>query len=373
LQNERAYWVAWSQVYGIGATLLLRIYKHFGSLETAWEASAADLEAVDGLGEVTAAMVVQRRSHLNPDTLLAEHSEKNPNFWTPADPEYPRLLLEIPDPPPILYYRGQMSLRDTEGMAIALVGTRSPSEYGRRWTRKISTTLATAGFTVVSGLADGVDTVAHHSCLEAGGRTIAVLGTGVNIVYPASNRRLAQRIDQEGLLLSEYPAGTQPDRAHFPRRNRIIAGLCRVTLVLEAPSRSGALITASLANDYGRDIYALPGAVDNPKSIGCLELIGKGAQIVLSEAHLLDLLGAIPQLDAVASEQLPLFAQAPSPPPELPPDLQQVLSVISGEAIAIDRIVQQAGLPTPSVQSALLQLELEGLVAQLPGMRYQRV
>ena len=367
---ERAYWLGWSKVPGVGPTLMLRLYRQFGSLAAAWEANAAALEQVDGVGRLTAVAAVAGRSPLNPAELLAEHERTNPHFWTPADADYPQLLLEMPDPPPLLYYRGQVDGRENRGevTAIAMVGTRTPSDYGRKWTGRISKALALAGFTVVSGLAEGVDTEAHQACLDAGGRTIAVLGTGVNKVYPLSNRRLAQSIDQAGLIVSEYPWGTPPDRGNFPRRNRIIAGLCRATLVLEAPAKSGALITARLAMDYNRDVYALPGSLDNACARGCLELINNGAQLILDEAHLLEMLGSIPCLDHASSTA----PDSPVPPP-LPPHLQAVFAAIPTEAIALDHLVQQTGLDTGTLLGALLELELMSLVSNLPGMRYQRI
>lgn len=378
--NDRAFWLAWTKVPGVGPTLLMRLYRYFGCLEAAWQASVKELCEVEGFGPMNAEAAAAGRSPLDPYALLDEHLQTNPNFWTPVDPDYPKLLLEIPDPPPLLYFRGVVEQQENEGTipAIAIVGTRSPSEYGRKWTARISTALVKAGFSVVSGLAQGIDTVAHVACLQASGRTIAVMGTGTNIVYPLSNRKLAQRIAAEGLLLSEHPAGTQADRAHFPRRNRIIAGLSRAVLVLEAPQQSGALITARVANDYGRDVYALPGSLDNEQSRGCLELLNQGAQMILSEDHLLELLGNLPNLlPRSPGEQLSLLNAAtpeltPNPTPNLPPDLQQVLHHVPLEPIAVDIIVQRSGLATAAVLSALAQLELMGLVSQLPGMRYQQ-
>jgi DNA processing protein len=370
--QERAFWLAWSQVTGVGAILLRRLSDHFGSLEIAWDAKPSELLAVDGFGLQTADTVAIDRLRIDPEKLLQQHERENPCFWTPADPDYPRLLLEIPDPPPVLYYNGTVDRLENQGHvpAIAIVGTRDPSDYGRRWTRKLSAALAQAGFLVVSGLADGIDTEAHTSCLNAGRRTIAVMATGVDVIYPAFNRNLSQRIINQGLLLSEYPAGTQPDRVNFPRRNRIIAGLSRATLVLEAPQKSGALITARLANDYGRDVYVLPGSLDNKRCLGCLDLLYQGAHAILGEAHLLELLDTLPRLQSDAT-QLSLLETAP--PPDLAPDLQQVLQVVGNEAIAIDWLVQQTELPTGAVLSALAQLELLGLVSQLSGgTRYQR-
>lgn len=369
--KERAYWLAWSKISGVGPVTLQRLQQSFGSLATAWDATPASLCQVEGIGEQTARSLVAARSQLDPTELLDTHTRQNPNFWTPVDPDYPALLLEIPDPPPVLYYRGQVDLAECQGYkkTIAIVGTREPSEYGKRWARKLALALAEQGFTVVSGLAEGVDTQAHHGCLEVKGRTIAVLGTGVDLVYPPRNQDLFNRVQQNGLVVSEYPAGTGPQRAHFPRRNRIIAGLCRATLVIEAPNRSGALITAYLANDYGRDVYVLPGSLDNPKAIGCLGLLHRGAQVILGVGHLLELLGTMPQLD-------PGNASAAPPQPELAPELMALLRIVKNlslnmpAGVPLDVIVQQQSQETGTVLSSLLQLELLGLVTQLPGMRY---
>jgi len=374
LLKERAYWLAWSQVHRVGPVLLLRLQHHFGTLADAWKASAADLQKVQGFGHQTVTAVITARAQINPEQLLEEHSKKNPHFWTLADADYPRLLKEIPSPPPVLYYRGLVELKENLAIKpmIAIVGTRSPTEYGRHWTRKISTTLAKYGFTVVSGMAKGIDTEAHRSCLEAGGRTIAVVGTGVDQVYPWENRGLYEQIQKQGLVVSEYCAGTQPNSSHFPQRNRIIAGLSRAILIMEAPSKSGALITAYQANEFCRDVYVLPGRLDDERSEGCLELINKGAQIILKdERQLLELLGEIPQLDAV--EQLSLFPpEKPKPALQLQPELAQVLQALTSEATSFDAIVEQVGMAAGSVSSALLQLELLGLVSQLPGMQYRR-
>jgi len=373
LVEERAYWLAWSQVERVGPVLLKRLQQHFGTLAEAWNASAAQLQAVEGFGYQMAKIVTAARSQLHPEQLLAEHSLKNPCFWTPADNDYPRLLLEIPSPPPVLYYRGIVQPQENLGLRpmVSIVGTREPSEYGKRWTRKISTALTQHGFTIISGMAEGIDTEAHRGCLAAGGRTVAVFGTGVDMIYPPRNQPLYEEIQKQGLLLSEYPAGTRPNRANFPQRNRIIAGLSRAVLVMEAPSKSGALITAYFANDFCRDVYVLPGSLDNHKSLGCLGLLSRGANVILNEGHLLEMLGAIPQLDSAV--QLPLFTPAqPATLPQLEPELAQVLQALPPEPIPFDLIMQQVGLTASSVSSALLQLELLGLVSQLPGMRYRR-
>jgi DNA processing protein len=388
MSSERAYWLAWSKVSGVGPILLDRIKQRFDSLEAAWTADAQALLSIDGLGLQSVEKVIASRASIDPQQLPIEHTVTNPLWWTRADVDYPRLLVEIPSAPGVLYYKGRVDLAENQGHVptVGIVGTRDPSEYGKKWARKISSFLASKGFTIVSGMAMGVDAHAHMACLEAGGRTIAVVGTGVDLVYPPSNQKLAADIAEHGLIVSEYDAGTPPDRSHFPARNRIIAGLSRVTIVIEAPIRSGALITAHQANDFGRDVYVLPGSIDNPNSIGCLGLLSRGAQPILGLDHLLELLAAIPQLDPPQQlqflpselpslERLGVGSNQPtvvSPPPDLTPDLQQVWLAVTDEAANFDSIVDRAQLPAATVSSSLLHLELLGLVTQLPGMRYQR-
>ena len=385
--EERAYWLAWMQIYGVGPILLQRLFSHFGSLSVAWKAIPNELGQVEGFGLQTIEKVVKERSQINPEQFLKQHLQENPLFWTPADVDYPRLLSEIPSPPPVLYYRGKVDFAETQGKTslIGIVGTRHPTEYGIRWTRKISTALAKNGFTVVSGMAEGIDTFSHVAAMEAGGRTIAVLGTGVDVVYPRKNKELYQQILHQGLVISEYRAKTAPDRKNFPRRNRIIAGLSRATLVIEAPVKSGALITANYANEFCRDVYVLPGRVDDIASGGCLRLISQGAIPILKELkELLKSLGAIPQLDNPQldnpqldnpqSDDLENFppVEKVDPLPDLSPELQTVMNVISSESLPFDMIVQNSGMSASNVSSNLLQLELMGLISQLPGMRYQR-
>jgi len=375
--EERGYWLAWSQMNGVGSISIQRLKQHFKTLETAWKATANELIQVDGFGKQTVEKIIQQRSQFNPEEFLEQHTVKNPNFWTPADSDYPRLLLEIPTFPPVLYYRGIVELQENQGITpiVAIVGTRTPTEYGRRWTRKISITLTRRGFTIVSGMAAGIDTEAHRSCLEVGGRTIAALGTGVDIVYPKENRQLCERVMNQGLLISEYPAGTKPNPRHFPQRNRIIAGLSRATFVMEAPQKSGALITAHVANEFCRDVYVLPGRLDDENSQGCLKLINGGASMIpVDLEELLEQLGAMPPLDT--PQQLSLFDTQPEPPkplPDLDPELTQVLQVLTSEATAFDQIIVHVNLEAGNVSAALLQLELLGFVEQLPGMRYRRI
>lgn len=345
----------------IGSILLKRIHQHFGSLQSAWQASASDLAAVEGLGSQTIAGIIKARSQLDPEAYLSQHSLKNPHFWTPADRHYPPLLWEIPDPPPVLYYRGQCH-NWSQDLAIAIIGTRHPSPYGRKWAKLIAQALAQQGFIVISGLAEGIDGEAHQSCLATGGKTIAVVGTSVDQVYPPKHQQLYQEISKTGLIISEYPSGTEIQKSHFPQRNRIIAGLCRASIVIEAPSKSGALITAHQANDYGRDVYALPGSLDTEQAIGCLQLINRGAQLILGIDELLESLGAMPNLNPRS--------------PDLPtqPDQQKIIDLLSfTDLTSFDQVVAASGLPSGEIAAALLELELMGAIAQVAGMRYQRL
>jgi DNA processing protein len=365
--DERTYWLAWSHLPRTGTNLLRRLQQRFGSLENAWTASPEELASVEGIGPQILEGIVAGRTTLDPQQHRETLESRNPILLTPLDPDYPSLLREIPSPPATLFASGRLELLQNSGnRAIALVGTRNPSDYGRRWTRRLAQRLAEAGFLIVSGLAEGIDTDAHCAALDEGADTIAVLGTGVDLAYPRGNLNLHRAIAQKGLLLSEYPAGTEPARHQFPARNRIIVGLSRAVIVTEAPSRSGALITAHLANDYCREVYVLPGNLENPRAIGCLGLISQGAQVILSEGHLLESLGQLPCLD-------------PEPPvteaiamPELPVNLAQVFQWVPTEPVGLDWLVQSSGLPTAQVSSALTQLEILSLVEQLPGMLYQR-
>lgn len=378
---ERMYCLAWLQVSGVGSVLLQRIRNTYGNLEIAWNMDLRDLQQVEGVGTKLIEKIAKVRSTVQPEQFYEKYLQKNPNFWTMVDSDYPQLLLEIPNLPPILHYRGVVKREELQGKIplVAIVGTREPTPHGRKWARRLAQLLTKAGFTIISGLALGIDRQAHEGSLAVGGRTIAVMGTGVDEIYPPSHGQLYHSIEQNGLILSEYPAGTKPQASNFPPRNRIIAGLSRAVLVIEAPEKSGALITARYANEYGRDVYALPNSPDIPEARGALKLIHDGAEIIITEQKLLENLGSIPHLNTENQLSLPLVSppiinqSTPSPLiPTLSPELNQIYQVINNQEMAFDLIVQSCELSAGEVSAGLLQLELLGLVEQGSGMRYSR-
>ncbi len=367
-EQERSYWLAWAQVKGIGPHRLKRLAEFFGSLERAWQEDELALQQVEGIGPTLAQSIQSARQQLLPEQILEQTLKPGIPFVTPADLMYPRLLWELPDPPPILYILGDCPT--WEQPTIGIVGTRAPTAYGRHWTKQISAALAEAGCVVVSGLAAGIDGVAHQACLDASGRTLAVVGTGVDVVYPAQHRQLYQRIQTQGAILSEYPPGTPPAKEHFPQRNRIIAGLCRATLVIEAPERSGALITAYLANDYGREVYALPGNIDTAAARGCLNLIRSGAGMILGIDSLLEDLRLAQGSPRGTADPEAENVRAKAGPTD--PGQQILWQVLGSEPMGIDALAQATQMEITTLSSTLLMMELEGWLVQLPGMRYRR-
>jgi DNA processing protein len=375
--TERSYWLAWREVAGIGPTLLHRIRQEFGDLSIAWTAPPQALQQVEGIGPQRAQKIAIERQSIEPDRILEQYQQYNPDFWTPSDPGYPRLLKEIPDAPIVLHYRGNPELLETleTHAGIGIVGTRKPGTYGSTWTERYSKILTEHEFVILSGLAEGIDAIAHTACLNAGGKTIAVLGNGVDQVYPLCNRKLYDRIVETGLLLSEYPAGTRPDRNHFPARNRIVAGLSRAVLVMEAGMESGSLITAGQANEYGRDVYALAGNLDSEQMQGCIHLISQGAQILPRPEKFLAMMEIMPKTMAPVIDPNQLEMQLRSLKGTLEESLFKIVETIAGfnNSAPIDLIIETTELGTPEVSSGLLQLELLGVLRQEPGMRYSIV
>ena len=289
---------------------------------------------------------------------------------TLGEANYPEALRWIPEPPPVLYIWG--TLRHEDSLAVAVVGSRKPSPYGQIAAQRLSAELAQYGFTVVSGLARGVDSLAHQGALRAGGRTIAVLGSGINVVYPPEHRRLYEAIRAQGAVVSEFPFDTKPDRWNFPRRNRIISGLTLGTLVVEASDQSGSLHTARHALEQGREVFAVPGRIDVPSSRGTNNLIKRGAKLV---EGIDDILEEFPEAVRRAVRQ-PSTAPGPTDaapmPPDLTPDEAQILALLPPEETHIEAIIHASQLPAQAVASILLTLELRSLVRQFPGKFFAR-
>jgi DNA processing protein len=351
---------------------LNRLLDHFGSPENAFAASAAEVRAVTGCSTRVAERL------LDPGVVPSARELKlmeqlKVRLVTRDDPEYPFLLGEIADPPPAVYVRGTLHAAGPDcpdAHSIALVGSRRCSEYGKRVTDRFARELVAAGCTIISGLARGIDTAAHQAALAAGGRTIACLGCGIDVAYPPENFELAQRIVQSGALVSEYPMMAAPDAWNFPRRNRIISGLCLGTVVVEAPARSGALHTAEFALEQNREVFAVPGTIDNYRSAGTNRLIKIGAAKLVQEVG--DILCELRQ-PAAAQPALDLGLEAPSAPEiELPPNETRLLALLSDEPQPVDDLILETELPASAVNAALLMLELHGLARRLPGHCYVR-
>lgn len=357
--DHKGYWIAFNKVAGIGPARLAALLETCGSLEAAWRASIQELRAAQ-LDKRSLENLLLARRQLDPEKEWLHAQQAGAQVLTWDDSAYPENLRQIDAPPPVLYVYGTITEQDT--LAVALVGTRRASAYGREVAHKLATELAQHGVTVVSGLALGIDAVAHKAALDARGRTLAVLGSGVDQVYPLQHRQLAQTIEGSGAIISEYPLGTRPEASNFPPRNRIISGLSRAVVIIEAGQQSGALITAKFAADQGRDVFAVPGNILSPGSIGCNELIRDGAIPLLETRDILDYL------------DLPQFAAQQSARQLVPPDPQEatLLGHLSNIPQHIDEIVRAAQISTQQVSSLLTLLELKGLVRQVTPFSYVR-
>jgi DNA processing protein len=289
---------------------------------------------------------------------------------TLGETDYPEALRWIPEPPPVLYIWG--TLQHEDSLAVAVVGSRKPSPYGQLAAQRLSTALAQYGFTVVSGLARGVDSLAHQGALQAGGRTIAVLGSGINVVYPPEHRRLYEAIREQGAVVSEFPFDTKPDRWNFPRRNRIISGLTLGTLVVEASDQSGSLHTARHALEQGREVFAVPGRIDMPSSRGTNNLIKRGAKLVEGIDDILEEFPAAVRRAFRQRSPEPGPTNAALMPTDLTPDEVRILALVPPEETHIEAIIHASQLPAQAVASILLTLELRGLVRQFPGKFFVR-
>lgn len=358
--DEAGYWLGFNCVSGIGPANFRLLLTYFqNDVANAWRADSREL-ARAGLSQKTIEAFLAQRAKIEPERQLDLLAKQCVNFLTWCDPGYPALLREIDAAPPVLYLRG--SLTEADRFALGVVGTRNFSSYGQQVTERLAAELARGQVTVVSGLALGIDALAHTAALEAGGRTIAVLACGLDIVYPRANHGLARRICEsgQGALISEYPLGMRPESGNFPARNRIISGMSQGVLVIEAGEKSGALITASNATKQGREVFAVPGSIFSSRSLGTNRLLREGAHLVSEVKDILDALNLfmLPQQMEV-QQSLPENAEE-----------RAVLALLSHEPQHINELILASDLSAPAVSATLTMLELKGLVKTLGNMQF---
>ncbi len=355
-------WIILSKISYLGPKRCRQLVEYFGSPKRLLSASSKSLLRVPGMGEKIVSSITQERERIDADEDLKSIDRLGIHLLSFQDDKYPQNLLHTFNPPSFLYIRGNFKERDRD--AVAMVGTRRATTYGKMMVRKLARDLAKEGLTIVSGMARGVDTAAHLGALEAGGRTVAVLGCGVDVVYPPENRKLMTDIMESGAVISEFPLGTPPEGINFPRRNRIISGLSKGVVVVEAPLRSGALITADFALEEGREVFAVPGNINSPYSQGTNRLIKQGAKLVEDAQDILEELdlsplGEIKKREESAKGKLSLSLEE-----------EKILDLLGGQPSHIDLLVQKSSLPASRVAEVLMRLEIKGLVRQLAGQQF---
>ncbi len=362
--DEMFYWLGLNFVPGIGSVLFRRLIDRFKSPEEVFRAPEKELLKVEGVSRDSILEIQKGPPEKRVRKELTLLGEIGGRILTFHDELYPKRLKEIYDPPPLLYLRGD--LREEDELSVAIVGSRKTTPYGRWMAEKISQDLSRHGITIVSGMARGIDAVAHWGALSSGGRTIAVLGCGVDVVYPAENRGLSKKIIEQGALLSEFPIGTPPESGHFPRRNRIISGLAIGVVIVQAGERSGALITAGYALEQGREVFAVPGNVGIETSRGANRLIREGAKMVESSEDILEeILPQWKKEKEVGSEENRVFLN-------LSEEEKRLYSLLETEPLHIDALIRESRLEPGQVSSLLLNLEMKGLVAQWPGKYFSK-
>jgi DNA processing protein len=358
--DDKRFWIGFTLVKGIGAVCFQCLLERFGNAESAWNAAPTEL-AEAGLSLKLIERLVAVRDQVDLLQIWEQTQSRNIQVLTWLDETYPQRLQGIEQPPPVVYLREELIPEDT--WAVAVVGTRRVTPYGRQVTEEIASFLAANGVSVVSGLARGVDSIAHNAALKAGGRTIAVLGSGVDRVYPPENRALADQIIGHGAILSDYAPGTPPESSNFPPRNRIISGLSMTVVVIEAGKTSGALITAEFAAEQGREVFAVPGNILAPQSKGTNRLIQQGAHPLLSASDILQALN-LTQVGQHKAERKILPADSVE---------EKLLNAMGEEPLHIDEIRNQTNLPVEKVSATLVMMELKGMVLQVGDMHYVAV
>ncbi len=355
--KDLKYWVGFSLIPGIGRVRFAQLENHFGSLEDAWQATSSELKKA-GLDRNAVQAITTWAPKISLDDEMEKLTRYGVKVFTCNDEVYPSRLKEIYDYPPLLYVRGELLPQDE--WCLAVVGTRRATVYGRQVTEEIVADLAQSQITTVSGLAKGIDSVAHQAALDAGGRSIAVFACGLDIVYPSENANLARRIMSQGALISEYPLGTKPRAENFPRRNRIMSGLSMGVLVVEADVTSGAMITAQFALEQNREVFAIPGSILSLASRGTNRLIQEGAKLVRDYTDILEELNLM-----TIARQIEMKEILPASDTE-----SLLLKQLSAEPTHIDEVCRSSGLPVATVSSTLTMMELKGLVKQMGPMSY---
>ena len=362
--EEIFYWLALSLIPGVGSTLIKRLMDQFDNPEAVFKAPMKELQKIEGLSEKVALEIRKGPLEKKVEKELSLLKEVGGTILTLKDDAYPKRLKDIYDPPAVLYVRGE--LRKEDDLAVSIVGSRKTSPYGRGITERVSQELARHGVTIVSGMARGIDSLAHWGAISAGGRTIAVLGCGVDVIYPSENRNLFKKIIDHGAVLSEFRMGSPPEAGHFPRRNRIISGLSLGVVVVEASAKSGSLLTAGYALEQGREVFAVPGNVGFNGSRGTNRLIKEGAKMVESCEDILEEI--LPQW----KREEEVAQKAKDPDQDLPEEERILYRLLEEAPLHIDAIIQESGFEPGKVSSLLLNLELKGLISQWPGKCFSK-
>ena len=360
--ESREALVALNLVEHVGPIRLRQLLEQFGDATAILRASRQQLQRVPGIGEETAEAISQWETTVDLGGELKRIADFGCHILTQADAEYPELLRQIYDPPILLYVKGKLETKDKN--SVAMVGSRLTTPYGAESARKLAYQLAYLGVTVVSGGARGIDSAAHQGALAAKGRTLAVLGTGINLVTPPENQKLFEQIAANGALITQFPFNRPGDKQSFPIRNRIVAGMTLGTVVVEANLTSGALITANFANEYGRQVFAVPGRIDSPRSKGCHDLIKKGAKLCEGVE---DVLSEFEYLFPASNKPPSATETGVLPAVELSANERSVYDTLSQDEISIDEVIRKSSLPSSTVSVALLSLEMKRLIRQLPG------
>ncbi|MEG6615745.1 DNA-processing protein DprA [Peptococcaceae bacterium 1198_IL3148] len=358
--NNRLYWLAWQLMLPGSGKTVWQIIDHFGGVEPAWHAGEKAFKGVPGIKSSTIESIIYQRRRINLEQEVTRLEKHGVAFITFDDDNYPIMLKEIFDPPPVLFVRGQ--LNSLAGTGVALVGSRKATAYGKTVAQRLAGELTVSGVNIISGMARGIDTAAHQGALAAGGYTIAVLGCGLDVVYPRENKALMYEIIEHGAVITEFPLGSAPEPWHFPARNRIISGLSQGVVVVEAADKSGALITADFALEQGKEVMAVPGSIYSNMSKGSHKLLKQGAKLVTEAADILEELGLevlFDNIELASSHGLKLSVTE-----------QQIYNILQGDPLHLEDILRQVELSSQDVMAALMFLEVKKLVKKLPGKMY---